>query len=66
MYGGGKKQSEESIIRSIANLFKLKRANEAIKDRIIRYIRTLLEQEEKDYYKSIRVGNFWNNNYIEY
>ena len=35
-----------------------------IKARKIRYIRTLLEQEE-DYYKPKRVSNFWNN-YIEY
>ena len=21
---------------------------------------------EEDYYKPVRVGNFWNNNYIEY
>ena len=26
---------------------------------------TLFEQE-KDYYKPVRVGYFWNNNYIEY
>ena len=23
-------------------------------------------EEEEDYYKSVRVGNFWNKNYIEY
>ena len=66
VYGGGKKQSEESIIKSIRNLFKLKKENGAIKDRIIRDIRTIFEREEIDYYKPIRVGNFWNNNYIEY
>ena len=55
VYGAGKKQSEENIIRSIRNLFKLKK--EAIKDKIIRDIRTL--------FKLIRVRNFWNNNYIE-
>ena len=32
------------------NLFKLKKENKAI----------------KDYYKLVRVGNFWNNNYIKY
>ena len=32
---------------------------------IIRDISTLLEQEEKDHYKPINAGNFWNNNYIE-
>ena len=40
--GGGKKQSEESIIKSIRNLFKLKKENEAVKDRIIRDIMTFL------------------------
>ena len=40
--------------------------NRLIKDRIIRDIRTLSEQEEKDYYKPLRVSNFRNNNYIEY
>ena len=36
-----------------------------IKDRIIRDVRTLFEQEE-DYYISKRVSNFGYNNYIEY
>ena len=40
MYGGGKKQSEENIVKSIRNLFKLKKENEEIKDRVIRDIRT--------------------------
>ena len=48
------------------NLFKLKKENETNKDRIIRDIRTLFEQEEKYYYRLIRTGNFWNKNYIEY
>ena len=34
------------------------------KDRSIRDIRRLFEQEE-DYYKPEIVNNFWNNNYIE-
>ena len=29
-------------------------------------IRNLLEQEKEDYYKQVRLGGFWNNNYIEY
>ena len=65
VYVGGKKQLEENIIKSIRNLFKLKKENEAIKNKINRDIRTLVKQEG-DYYKPIRVGNFWNNNYIEY
>ena len=57
VYGDGEKQLEENIIKSIKNLFKLKK-NEAIKDIIIRDIRKLFEQEEKYYYKPIKVGNF--------
>ena len=39
-----------------------------IKDRIIRDIRALLEQEEEreDCYVPKRVSNFWNNNYTEH
>ena len=34
VYGGGKRQSEESIIKSISNLFKLKKKeNEGIKSK---------------------------------
>ena len=40
--------------------------NRLIKDKIIRDIRTLFEQEEEDYYKPKRVSNFWNNYYIKY
>ena len=32
VYGGGNKSSEENKIKSIRNLFKLKKENEAIKD----------------------------------
>ena len=39
--------------------------NRLIKDRIIRYIRTLSQQED-DYNKPKRVSNFCNNNYIEH
>ena len=39
-----------------------------IKDKIIRDIRTLFEEEEEeeDNYKPKSVSSFWNNNYIEY
>ena len=42
--------------------------NRINKDRIITYIRTLFEQEEKeeDYYEPKRVGNFWYTNYVAY
>ena len=58
-------KSEGSIIKNVRNLFKLKRENEAIKDRKVRDIKTLFKQQEEDYYKLVRVGNFWNNYYIE-
>ena len=46
---------------------KKKETNERlIKDKIIRDIRTLFEQQDKDYCKPRRVSNPWNNNYIEY
>ena len=66
MCGGGEKQSNGDIIKLIRNLFKLKKESEEIKDRIIRDIKTLYKKEEKDYYKPMMVGNFWNSNYIEY
>ena len=46
-----RKQLEEKITKQI-------------KARINRDIRTI--NESTDYYKPVRVGNFWNNNYIEY
>ena len=46
VYGGGKRRSEESTIKSISNLFKLKKKK-------MKELR-------------VRVGNFWNYNYIEY
>ena len=59
MCEGRKKQSGENIIQIIRNLFKLKKENEEIKDIIIRDIRTLFEQERKDYYKPTTVGIFF-------
>ena len=42
-------------------IFRLKKENKAIKNRIIRGIRNLFEHEE-DYYKPQTVANFWSNN----
>ena len=67
MYRGGKKQSEENIIKSIRRFHKLKKENEAIKAKLVRDIRALFKQEEEsNYFKPIRVDDFWNNNYIKY
>ena len=40
----------------------------ATKDRILRDIKSLFEyeKEEENYYRPVRVSNFWSNNYIHY
>ena len=45
-----------------------KKKTKAIKDRILRDIKNLFkhEKQEENYYKPVRVSNFWRNNYIEY
>ena len=60
-----KKEIEDTTVKDKRSLFRLKKETKAIKIRIIRYIRNLSEHEE-DYYKSVRVGNFWSNYYVEY
>ena len=66
VYGGVKKQFKDSIIsKKLRNPFKLKKEFKEIKERMITYIKKLFEQEE-DYYKPAREGNFDSNNYIEY
>ena len=58
---------EENIIKDIRNLFRLEKETKVIKDRIIRDIKKLFEhEEEENYYKPVRVSNFWSNNYIEF
>ena len=73
MYGRGKKlrkkqktkeKFEENIIKSIRNIFIPKKGKKEVKDRKNRVI-TILEQED-DYYKTKRVSNFQNNDYIEH
>ena len=59
-----KTQTEDIIIEDIRNPFKLEKLSEVINDRIIRDIKNLFELEE-DYYKLLRVGNFYRNNYIK-
>ena len=68
-------ESTDNIIKNIRNFFKLKKENKAIKTTIIiiitriiiiRDISNLLELEIKDYYKPIKVNNFYSNNYVVY
>ena len=59
---------EEKIIKDIRNIFRLKKEIKGIKERRLRDIKNLFEyeKEEENYYKPVRVNNFWSNNYIEY
>ena len=41
----------------------MKKEDEATKDRIIRII---FDLEKEDYYKPVKLGNFWSKSYIEY
>ena len=47
-----KEEVDDAAIKKIRNLFRLKKENEAIKDRVIRNNRNLFENEEEDYYKA--------------
>ena len=59
-----KRNTQERNKRS-KKFVRLKKENEPIKDRVTRDTSNNLEQEEKDYYKSVRVGKFWRNYYVE-
>ena len=53
-------------MKDIRNLFRLEKETKVIRDRILRDIKNLLEYEEENYYKPVRVNSFWSNNYTEY
>ena len=55
-----------TAIKDIRKLFRLEKETKAIKDRILRDIKHIFEYEEGNYYKPVRVSNFWSNNYVEY
>ena len=61
-----KKELNYTAIKDKRNLFKLEKKTKVIKGRILRDIKNLSEHEEEYYYKTVRVSNFWSNNYIEY
>ena len=58
-----KKESKDHVMKNIRNHFNLEKENKVIKDKIISDI---LELENEDYCKQIRVGNLCSSNYIEY
>ena len=63
-----KKEQNYTGIKFITNLFRLEKETNAIKNRILRDIKNLFEheEEEENYYKPLRVSNFWSNKYIEF
>ena len=58
---------EEKITKNIKNLSRLEKANKSIKYRIFTDIKNFFEHEEdENYYKPIRVDNFWSNDHVKY
>ena len=75
LFGGEKKtwkpkqtfwRQQDSIIKNVINLLRLKKENQSIKERSTKDILNLFEQEAEDYYKRVRVASFYSDNYIEY
>ena len=71
------RSEDDNIIKDIRNIFRLKKLNftaikvirdkdKAIKDRILRDIKNLLEHKEENYFKPVKVNHFWSYNYIEH
>ena len=60
-------KQKKKKINGIRNLFKLKKETKVTKDRILRDIKNLLEheKEEDNYYKPVRVIDFWSSKYIQ-
>ena len=58
---------EEKIIKAIRNLFRLKREDNAIEDKVLREIRILFksDEDEDDYYKPVRTNNAFSGKYIK-
>ena len=62
-----KKEIDDTAIKDIRKLLRLKKENKVIKDKLLRGIRNLFEHgEEKNYYEPVTVSIFLSNNYIEY
>ena len=62
-----KSETNDAGTKYMKNIFKLEVETQAIKDIILTDIKNLFEhEEEENYYKTVRVSNFWSNNYIEY
>ena len=64
-----KRELNYASINDVRNLHRLEKETEVVKDKIfIRDIKNIFQREEekKNYYKPVRISNFWRNNYIEF
>ena len=63
-----KKEPNYTAIKDIISVSRKEKETKAIKNRILRDIKNFFEheKEEENYYKPVRVSNFWSNNYIDY
>ena len=56
-----------TAMKDVRNLFTLENQTKVIKGRILTHIENRFEhEEEENYYKPVRVSNFWIKNYIKY
>ena len=56
-----------TAMKDVRNLFALEKETKVIKGRKLTHIENLFEhEEEENYYKPVRVSNFWIKNYIKY
>ena len=61
-----KKELNYTGVKDIKIFLKKEKETKAIKNTIIWDIKNLFEHEKENYYKPVRVNNFWSSNYIEY
>ena len=62
-----RKEIDDTAIKDIRKLFRLQKENKGNKDIMLREITHLSEnKEEENYYKPVKVSNFWSKNYIEF
>ena len=61
-----KKETNDAAIKSITNIFRIKKENKSTKCRILTDIRNLFERKEEDHDKPVRVNIFWSNSHTEY
>ena len=60
------KELNYTAIKDIKYFFRWEKETKAMKDRMLSNIKNLFEHEEENYYKPVRVNNFWSNSYNEF